>query len=456
MCIKSPSYSLSKHIASIISPLMGQSDSFVKNSEHFISTIRDITVDPDDIMVSFDVCSLFTNVPIEEALKVISNMLVSDESLIERTPLDAGRVTELLELCLRSTYFSYQGVFYEQREGAAMGSPVSAVVANLYMQFFEEMAISSAPIKPKLWKRYVDDVFCIIKRGGENSLLSHLNSLRPSIKFTVEREEDGSLAFLDCNLHRADENKISVSVYRKPTHTDKYLHYESHHPMHVKRGVVKSLYDRARRVVTTDAGLESEKGHLNRVLLSNGYPQSFININSKERIVNARDQEEDSAPPMVVIPYVSGLSEDIRRVCSRYDIRVVFRSGLTLRSQLSNLKDKLPIQMRSGVVYNVPCSVCDKSYIGETVRRLGDRIKEHKVACTRWDTEKSAIAEHAWEEGHPVAWDETTILNSDRRRFGLVVKEALHIGTHRTPLLNRDTGLELPGCWMAAINTHAQ
>ena len=80
-CIKSPSYSLSKHIASIISPLMGQSDSFVKNSEHFISTIRDITVDPDDIMVSFDVCSLFTNVPIEEALKVISNMLVSDESL---------------------------------------------------------------------------------------------------------------------------------------------------------------------------------------------------------------------------------------------------------------------------------------------------------------------------------------------------------------------------------------
>ena len=127
-----------------------------------------------------------------------------------------------------------------------MGSPVSAVVANLYMQFFEEMAISSAPIKPKLWKRYVDDVFCIIKRGGENSLLSHLNSLRPSIKFTVEREEDGSLAFLDCNLHRADENKISVSVYRKPTHTDKYLHYESHHPMHVKRGVVKSLYDRAR------------------------------------------------------------------------------------------------------------------------------------------------------------------------------------------------------------------
>ena len=58
------------------------------------------------------------------------------------------------------------------------------------------------------------------------------------------------------------------------------------------------------------------------------------------------------------------------------------------------------------MVYNVPCSVCDKSYISETVRRLGDRIKEHKVACTRCGKEKSAIAEHAWEEGHSVAWDE--------------------------------------------------
>ena len=97
------------------------------------------------------------------------------------------------------------------------------------------------------------------------------------------------------------------------------------------------------------------------------------------------------------------------------------------------------------MVYNVPCSVCDKSYIGETVRRLGDRIKEHKVACTRCEKEKSAIAEHAWEEGHPVAWDETTILNSDRRRFGLVVKEALHIGTHRTPPKQGYTDLQV-GC----------
>ena len=133
--------------------------------------------------------------------------------------LSPGRIAELLETCLRSTYFSYQGDFYEQVEGAAMGSPVSAVVANLYMEFFEEMALTSAPNKPALWKRYVDDIWCIVKKGKEEELLDHLNSVRPSIKFTMELEKDGKLPFLDCSLQRGEDGMLTSTVYRKPTHT---------------------------------------------------------------------------------------------------------------------------------------------------------------------------------------------------------------------------------------------
>ena len=95
----------------------------------------------DESLVSFDVTSLFTNVPIEEAVGVIRDKLREDEDLVERTPLSPDRVAELLSLCL-------SGEFYEQRQGAAMGSPVSAVVANLYMEFFEELALESALSRP--------------------------------------------------------------------------------------------------------------------------------------------------------------------------------------------------------------------------------------------------------------------------------------------------------------------
>ena len=114
----------------------------------------------------------------------------------------------------------------------------------------------------------------------------------------------------------------------------------------------------------------------------------------------------------------------------------------------------LPLELQSGIVYKIPCSICEKSYIGETIRRFGSRIKEHKDACVRCEVDKSALAEHAWNEGHPVAWDKATILDKDSMRMRLVIKEALHISSNKGTLMNRDTGLELPGCWLATLSHH--
>ena len=153
-----------------------------------------------EILVSFDVTLLFTNIPTDEAVDVIHRRLLEDEEPEERTPLSPDRIAELLRLCLKSTYFSYDGEFYEQREGAAMGSPVSAIIANLYIEFFEELALDSAPCRPRLWKRYVNDTCCILKKDAVDGLLHHLNRVRPPIKFTMELEKNGSLPFLDANL----------------------------------------------------------------------------------------------------------------------------------------------------------------------------------------------------------------------------------------------------------------
>ncbi|KAL9953291.1 hypothetical protein ACROYT_G040687 [Oculina patagonica] len=227
-------------------PTDRNSDFAVTNSAHFVSTISSETILDNEIMVSFDVESLFTNVPIDGAVQAALRKLENDPSLADRTTLTPAQIADLLNFVLRSTYFQYNGSIYEQREGAAMGSPVSAVVANLYMDCFEEQAITSSSCKPKIWKRYVDDIFTILDRGRVYSFLQHLNNKQPSIRFTMETENDCKIAFLDTTVSREPDGRLTTSVYRKPTHTDQYLAYDSHHPQSVKRGIVKCLYDRAK------------------------------------------------------------------------------------------------------------------------------------------------------------------------------------------------------------------
>ena len=132
-------------------------------------------------------------------------------------------------------------------------------------------------------------------------------------------------------------------------------------------------------------------------------------------------------------------------------MKVVFKSGRTLCSMLTKVKDELPMEKLSKVVYRIPCS-CGKAYIGETIRRLETRTKEHLDACRKGMTEKSALAEHAWENHHPIRWEETSIVDRARRHGELLLKEALHIQmTPAEDRFNCNGGVELPGCWIAML-----
>ena len=130
-----------------------------------------------------------------------------------------------------------------------MGSPCSPVVANIYMEYFEELALGpEVPVPIKEWKRYVDDVFSIIPKVKRDILLNYLISIDPHIKFTVEQPNvEGAIPFLDTFPQPNGEN-ISVSVYKKPTHMDRYLDFNSSHPISAKKAVVRALMDRAENV----------------------------------------------------------------------------------------------------------------------------------------------------------------------------------------------------------------
>ena len=112
----------------------------------------------------------------------------------------------------------------------------------------------------------------------------------------------------------------------------------------------------------------------------------------------------------MILPYVAGISEDVRRVCRRFGLTVIFKSRRSLRSVLTKVKDTLPAEKQSKVVYQIPCS-CGRAYIGETTRRLETRMKEHQDACCRRMVEKLAMAEHAWEHHHPIEWEATRVID---------------------------------------------
>ena len=235
-----------------------------------------------DRMISFDVKSLFTMVPIEDSLTIIKDRLSVDKELEERTSLSVDDICSLTAICLRSTYFRFKDDFYEQKDGTAMGSPLSPVIANIFMEDFEQTAITTADLSPKLWLRYVDDTFVLWQHGEEHldEFLKHLNGLHHRIQFTMEKEDNQKIPFLDVLVERR-ENKLHTDIYRKPTHTNNYLNYRSNHHPKVKMGIVKCLETRAKRICNEE-GYRTETNQLKNVFTSIGYPankiESLLNI----------------------------------------------------------------------------------------------------------------------------------------------------------------------------------
>ena len=143
------------------------------------------------------------------------------------------------------------------------------------MQAHERTAISTALHPPKVWERFVDDVYSILKRTHLENFFQHINNLHQNIKFTMEEESNGELAFLDTLLKR-DNGEISVLVYRKSTYTDQYLHYSSHHQTSCKESIVSYLFNRAYSIVTNKDELDKESTRIKQVLKVNGYQESII------------------------------------------------------------------------------------------------------------------------------------------------------------------------------------
>ena len=168
----------------------------------FTEEIKKMKLEEGECITSYDVSALFTSIPIPSALDIINNKLQDDTDFHNRTKMSTHNIIELLDFCLNNTYFIFQGVFYQQTKGAAMGSPVSPIVANIFIEAFEARALATALHPPKLWRRYVDDTCVIQDQSHKEEFLQHINSVDNAIQFTTEEaKEDGSIPFFGHSYH---------------------------------------------------------------------------------------------------------------------------------------------------------------------------------------------------------------------------------------------------------------
>ena len=267
------------------------------------------------------------------------------------------------------------------------------------------------PPPPNWWFRYVDDSHACIHRRSVEEFHTHFNSIDPHIQFTYEVEQDGSISFLDTKTTRQPDGSITVSVYRKPTNTDRYLDFNSHHHIQHKRAVARTLLDRASAIPSTNEEKISEAQRVIKTLNANGYP-TFINSCKPNTHHNRRPPGDKSTKRnFVVLPYNEGLSERISRLLGKHNIKVSQKPVRTVASFSKKPKDPQSKESERGLVYRIDCINCSAAYIGQTSRALKTRKREQLRAIATLDR-NSLLAKDTLQTGHDFDLDNILLLKS--------------------------------------------
>jgi len=227
------SYNLAKFLVQIIQPLT-YNEYTISNSSNFINEISHLRFDDTITMASFDVESLFTNVPLAETTQIITNNTTAE--FLSQFGLEKKQLLSLLIVVTKDSVFTFDNRLYTQIDGVAMGSPIGPSYANAFLCYHERKWLQDCPLefKPLFYKRYIDDTFLVFKHPSHIQLfLSYLNDQHRNIKFTCEIEKENQLSFLD-TLITKENGRLYTTVYRKPTFTGLGMHYLSYSPQSIR------------------------------------------------------------------------------------------------------------------------------------------------------------------------------------------------------------------------------
>ena len=263
---------------------------------------------------------------------------------------------------------------------------------------------------------------------------------------------------MDVTVHRHG-NQLKTAVYRKPTHTGRYLGYSSHHPESAKRSVAHALVKRIEYVTTDEQTVRLEEEQIRADLEKNGYPHSFVRktIKKKREKNNKKHEAKSDQEGRVTctVPYVKGVSEAIGRVLAPLNIRTVSRTKNVKWTLMKGAKDPIDRNQNPGVIYALGCTECAAVYIGETARTANQRTKEHRMHTRTGHVELSAVANHSHNKGHEMHWT-PRVLAREEDTTKRKIKEALAIkkltnGRRDGVIINQDSGMKISKLWLDLV-----
>uniref|UniRef100_A0A8D8WUJ8 Reverse transcriptase domain-containing protein n=1 Tax=Cacopsylla melanoneura TaxID=428564 RepID=A0A8D8WUJ8_9HEMI len=277
-CVDAPSSEICKKFISVLPELLKFKSKYsINNNLCLIEKLKKVPKLPTNAkLISFDVKNLFPSIPINELKSIILNGTIHLSQSLKM------EINKCLEVCLDQNFCTFQDVIYEIKKGLPIGSPISPLMAEIFMNHIENKIFNLGdPLISSIiyWYRYVDDVFAVVtcSKRQLNLLLRTLNTVNPHIQFTMELEENKSLNFLDLTIMRI-QDQLEFSIYRKATCTDTVINKQSNHPDHIKYSAFFSMIHRLISVPMSVENYFKELSIIYTIAENNGYDRNEINV----------------------------------------------------------------------------------------------------------------------------------------------------------------------------------
>ena len=248
---------------------------------HTFYTTKDLKVEESELLVTVDVTALYTNIPHKDGIERVTSFIRKNGASEEETEL----CEIFLQHILQKNYFEFNNKLYLQTSGTTMGTRCAPNYAIIFMAEIEEEFLRSQTKVPRIWLRFIDDIFMVWNHTREelDMFITDLNMFHPTIKFTMETSEFG-LPFLDTFIYKEDQ-QLKTRVYHKPTDNKQYLLYTSCRPKQHKDAIPYGLLVRAKRICTKNDEFISEARSIIRTLRTRKYPESTL-ISAVNRILS--------------------------------------------------------------------------------------------------------------------------------------------------------------------------